>query len=162
MDIRAPEEQTEGTRSQVLRWLKAVGDSVAEHEPLIEIETDKVTVEVAAPASGVLREILKAEQEEIAPGEVLGRMEIADAGQAFDTSARAGNQGDRRSTAAAAREERAEGGSAAVAATLVAAANEERVRAGTSLSPAVRRLMAERGLDSTAIRGTGEDGRITV
>src|SRR6266545_1148749 len=78
LDIRAPAEQTEGTRSQVLRWLKTVGDSVAEHEPLIEIETDKVTVEVAAPASGVLREIVKAEQQEIAPGDVLGRIEAAD------------------------------------------------------------------------------------
>jgi 2-oxoglutarate dehydrogenase E2 component (dihydrolipoamide succinyltransferase) len=76
LDIRAPADQTEGTRSQVLRWLKAVGDSVSEHEPLIEIETDKVTVEVAAPASGVLREIVKGEQEEIEPGEVLGRLEM--------------------------------------------------------------------------------------
>ncbi|MEP7247777.1 MAG: biotin/lipoyl-containing protein, partial [Gammaproteobacteria bacterium] len=77
LDIRAPEEQTEGTRSQVLRWLKAIGDEVSEHEPLIELETDKVTVEIAAPASGVLREIVKGEQEEIAPGDVLGRIEVA-------------------------------------------------------------------------------------
>src|SRR4030081_4070949 len=75
MEIRAPAEQTEGTRSQVLRWLKNVGDSVAENEPLIEIETDKVTVEVASPGTGVLREIIKHEQEEIAPGELLGRID---------------------------------------------------------------------------------------
>src|SRR3954447_17620683 len=75
VDICAPADQTEGTRSQVLRWLKGVGDSVSEHEPLIEIETDKVTVEVAAPASGVLREIVKGEQDEIEPGDVLGRLE---------------------------------------------------------------------------------------
>ena len=61
----------------MLRWLKAIGDAVSENEPLIEIETDKVTVEVAAPASGVLREIVKAEQDEIAPGDVLGRIELA-------------------------------------------------------------------------------------
>jgi pyruvate/2-oxoglutarate dehydrogenase complex dihydrolipoamide acyltransferase (E2) component len=54
VDVRAPAEQTEGTRSQILRWLKQVGDAVAENEPLIEIETDKVTVEVAAPAAGTL------------------------------------------------------------------------------------------------------------
>src|SRR5689334_20340327 len=59
LEIRAPAEQTEGTRSQILRWLKQVGDPVSENEPLIEIETDKVTVEVAAPGSGVLREILR-------------------------------------------------------------------------------------------------------
>ncbi len=62
LDIRAPADQTEGTRSQILRWLKAVGEPVTEHEPLIEIETDKVTVEVPSPASGVLREIVKGEQ----------------------------------------------------------------------------------------------------
>src|SRR5512147_3125154 len=76
LDICAPADQTEGTRSQVLRWLKAVGETVAQHEPLIELETDKVTVEVPAPASGVLREIFKAEQDEIAPGDVLGRLEV--------------------------------------------------------------------------------------
>ena len=54
MDVRAPAEQTEGTRSQVLRWLKNVGEAVSENEPLIEIETDKVTVEVASPGSGAV------------------------------------------------------------------------------------------------------------
>src|SRR5580698_5053121 len=79
VEIRAPAEQTEGTRSQVLRWLKSIGETVAENEPLIEIETDKVTVEVASPGAGILREIVKGEQEEIAPGEVLGRIEAAEA-----------------------------------------------------------------------------------
>src|ERR1700738_3837907 len=79
VEIRAPAEQTEGTRSQILRWLKAVGESVTEHEPLIEIETDKVTVEVASPGSGTLREIFKHEQEEIGPGDLLGRIEAATA-----------------------------------------------------------------------------------
>ena len=85
LEVRAPAEQTEGTRSQILRWLKQVGDAVAENEPLIEIETDKVTVEVASPGAGVLREIVKGEQEEIAPGEVLGRIETA-AGAAAGTA----------------------------------------------------------------------------
>jgi 2-oxoglutarate dehydrogenase E2 component (dihydrolipoamide succinyltransferase) len=58
----------------VLRWLKAVGDTVTENEPLIELETDKVTVEVASPSAGVLQEILRREQEDVAPGEVLGRI----------------------------------------------------------------------------------------
>src|ERR1700744_3493395 len=72
VDVRAPAEQTEGTRSQILRWLKTVGEAVTENEPLIEIETDKVTVEVASPGTGTLREILKQEQDEIAPGDLLG------------------------------------------------------------------------------------------
>src|SRR5438874_3203439 len=77
VEIRAPAEQTEGTRSQILRWLKSVGESVTENEPLIELETDKVTVEVPSPGSGTLREILKQEQDEIGPGELLGRIEAA-------------------------------------------------------------------------------------
>src|SRR4051812_32705255 len=80
LDICAPADQTEGTRSQVLRWLKAVGEPVTQHEPLIELETDKVTVEVPAPASGVLREILKTEQDEIVPGDVRGGREVEGAG----------------------------------------------------------------------------------
>src|SRR5262245_53077164 len=79
IEIRAPAEETEGTRSQILRWLKQVGESVAENEPLIEIETDKVTVEVASPGSGVLREILRPEKEETAPGERRGVLDRAGA-----------------------------------------------------------------------------------
>ena len=76
VEIRAPSSaESEGTSSQILRWLKQVGEPVEENEPLIEIETDKVTVEVASPGNGVLREILKHEQDEIAPGELLGRLE---------------------------------------------------------------------------------------
>src|SRR5258707_4402614 len=92
VEIRAPAEQTEGTRSQILRWLKSVGDTVTENEPLIEIETDKVTVEVASPGSGTLREIFKQEQDEIGPGDLLGRIEGgASARGALAAGALAGN-----------------------------------------------------------------------
>src|SRR5690348_6554220 len=90
VEIRAPAEQTEGTRSQVLRWLKAVGDEVAQNEPLLELETDKVTVEVAAPGSGVLREILKREQEDVAPGDLLGRIGVDGASAGPSVSVMAG------------------------------------------------------------------------
>jgi 2-oxoglutarate dehydrogenase E2 component (dihydrolipoamide succinyltransferase) len=148
VEIRAPADQTEGTRSQILRWLRAIGDRVREHEPLIEIETDKVTVEVAAPASGVLREILKGEQEEITPGEVLGRLGPATgAGDSREQPASAANVtddgADRRSAAASPR-------------------TRDGARTPKALSPAVRRLLAERGLEPAAIRGSGEGGRITV
>ena len=78
IEVRAPKEQSEGTRSQVQRWLKNIGEPVAENEPLIEVETDKVTIEIPAPAGGVLREILKHEQEEIEPGELLGTIQAVD------------------------------------------------------------------------------------
>src|SRR5437588_1274476 len=148
VEIRAPSGETEGTRSQILRWLKRLGESVAENEPLIEIETDKVTVELASPGSGVLREILKQEQEEIAPGELLGRIESGAAAGAAAASAIA-------APAVVA---------SAAAGTAGAPARRER-RAGAAageLSPAVSRLLREHGLDAAAIRGTGPGGRVTV
>src|SRR5438128_1275057 len=150
VEIRAPSGETEGTRSQILRWLKRLGESVAENEPLIEIETDKVTVELASPGSGVLREILKQEQEEIAPGELLGRIE---------SGAAAGAAAAATPTIAAATVV-----ASAAAGTAGAPARRER-RAGAAageLSPAVSRLLRERGLDAAAIRGTGPGGRVTV
>src|SRR5437588_9968547 len=150
VEIRAPCGETEGTRSQILRWLKRLGESVAENEPLIEIETDKVTVELASPGSGVLREILKQEQEEIAPGELLGRIESGAAAGAAAVATPA--------IAAPAVVASAAGGSAG------APARRER-RAGAAageLSPAVSRLLRERGLGAPAIRGPGPGGRVTV
>jgi 2-oxoglutarate dehydrogenase E2 component (dihydrolipoamide succinyltransferase) len=154
VEIRAPSEQTEGTRSQVLRWLKRLGESVREHEPLIEIETDKVTVEVAAPATGVLREILKQEQDEVGPGELLGRLEpLSSAGAAGGTAAplAPGGAGPAREVAAAAQRD----GSGA-------APGVRRPRAEAAMSPAVRRLLSEHGLEAAAVGASGEGGRITV
>src|ERR1700675_1867511 len=67
----------EGTRATVLRWCKAVGDTVIKDEPLLELETDKVTVEVPAPVSGTLIEVLKAVDAEVSPDEVLARLRLA-------------------------------------------------------------------------------------
>jgi len=155
IEIRAPAEQTEGTRSQILRWLKQVGESVAENEPLIEIETDKVTVEVASPGAGVLREILRHEQEEIAPGELLGVL-VPASGTATDAAAPAQPRGAGAAPA---------GGEAAPTRAATGAGAEARAAgadATASLSPAVRRLLAEHGLSAAAVPGTGERGRLTV
>ena len=151
IEVRAPAEQTEGTRSQLLRWLKQPGDAVIENEPLIEIETDKVTVEVAAPATGVLREILKHEQDEIAPGELLGRIEAA--GVAVAAAAARPHAKDSTPGAGAP----SVSGAAGVASVPAAAA-----RGASELSPAVRRLLAEHGLEPGSVRGSGSAGRITV
>jgi 2-oxoglutarate dehydrogenase E2 component (dihydrolipoamide succinyltransferase) len=162
VEIRAPAEQTEGTRSQVLRWLKNIGETVAENEPLIEIETDKVTVEVASPGAGILREIVKGEQEEIEPGEVLGRIEaVAVAGATGDAAARAvvapvvDPAAQAVAVGSADTVSRGAQGMARGAAQQVGAA-------ATQLSPAVRRLLSENGLEPSAVRGTGQGGRITV
>jgi 2-oxoglutarate dehydrogenase E2 component (dihydrolipoamide succinyltransferase) len=147
-EVRAPSEQSEGTRSQVQRWLKNIGETVAENEPLIEVETDKVTIEIPAPAGGVLREILKHEQEEIEPGELLGMIQVA--GEAAATPAPA--------AAAPASRPAAPGAEVRIAALT---AHAEALSTGRS-SPAVRRLIAEHGLESAPIRGTGAGGRVTV
>jgi 2-oxoglutarate dehydrogenase E2 component (dihydrolipoamide succinyltransferase) len=156
VEIRAPLEQTEGTRSQVLRWLKREGDRVAEHEPLLEIETDKVTVEIASPGSGVLRQILKHEQEEIVPGELLGRLDSADAKPtAPAATAMPASTGSTGGAPQRAHQERA-GVSAR------SAAPHSEAAATAPLSPAVRRLLAEHALDVAEVSGSGPGGRITV
>jgi 2-oxoglutarate dehydrogenase E2 component (dihydrolipoamide succinyltransferase) len=188
VEIRAPAEQTEGTRSQVLRWLKSVGETVAENEPLIEIETDKVTVEVASPGAGILREIVKGEQEEIEPGEVLGRIEaVAAAGATGDAAAggvvapvvdpasQAVAVGGRTGDAAArgvvapvvdlASQTVGVGSAGTVSRGALGVAGGAGGQAGAAaaqLSPAVRRLLSETGLEASAVRGSGQGGRITV
>ena len=77
IEVRVPEEQ-EGTKAVVRSWLKKVGEAVAENDPLVELETDKVTQEVPAPAAGVLTEILLDTDAEAVPGAVLGRIAVAD------------------------------------------------------------------------------------
>jgi 2-oxoglutarate dehydrogenase E2 component (dihydrolipoamide succinyltransferase) len=76
-DVLVPPNR-EGTRATVLRWCKNVGDAVAKDEPLVELETDKVTVEIAAPADGTLMEILKQVDAEVNPDEVLARLSLED------------------------------------------------------------------------------------
>ena len=144
IDVLLPVDQAEGTRSQVLRWLKAVGDPVKRHEPLVEIETDKVTVEVPAPADGVLREIAAAEGTDVEPGALLGRVAPMATGSVSPSIA---------PTSTAAPKAAAESQAAATAGHR---ASSDR------MSPAVRRLLAEHGLDADAVRASGEGGRITV
>ena len=186
VEIRAPAEQTEGTRSQILRWLKSVGESVTANEPLIEIDTDKVTVEVPSPGSGTLLEIVRQEQDEIGPGELLGRIGAASAAAATngssDVVAEAGPAGISRdgmgngsaesataakglAVGATATGGLAAGGVATEAAGLAVgdaatggpAASDVTLKASAAaLSPAVRRLLAENGLAASQVRGTGQ------
>ncbi|WP_174801121.1 dihydrolipoamide acetyltransferase family protein [Martelella limonii] len=81
IDILAPIEQ-EGTRAVVRNWLKSVGDHVSHDDPLVELETDKVTQEVPAPAAGILAEILMQTGDDAAPGAVLGRLRLSEAAPA--------------------------------------------------------------------------------
>lgn len=152
VEIRAP-AHSEGTRSQVQRWLKSVGDSIEADEPLLEVETDKATVEIPSPARGVLCEILRQEREEIRPGELLGAIEIE------ATTAQGNAAIESAPSIAAPRPAHAAPKDLHTAALSAHAAAV--VSAGRT-SPAVRRLLEEHGLQASVVRGTGEGGRITV
>jgi len=87
IEVRVPDEQ-EGTKAVVRAWLRQVGDLVFENEPLVELETDKVTQEVPAPAAGVLAEIVLDTDAEAVPGALLARIE-ADSAVHADCEAKA-------------------------------------------------------------------------
>jgi 2-oxoglutarate dehydrogenase E2 component (dihydrolipoamide succinyltransferase) len=142
IEVRVPDEQ-EGTKAVVRAWLKQIGDAVAENDPLVELETDKVTQEVPAPAAGVLAEIVLETDAEAVPGALLARIEPN------GTPAEAGAQ-----------EAKPSSNSNAAAAD---AAPGPRPSPGNEnrLSPSVRRALQQNGIDPTRIRGTGRDGRIT-
>ena len=130
IDVLAPEEQ-EGTKAVVRNWLKAVGERVAPDDPLVELETDKVTQEIPAPAAGILSEILMQGGEKAEPGAVLGRIRQEEAATA-EPVAMATKQELRR----------------------VPAAVEH-------YSPAVRRAAEEYGIDPATVDGSGKGGRVT-
>ena len=142
IDVTAPVEQ-EGTKAIVKSWYVAVGETISEGEPLVELETDKVAVEVPAPATGVLAEILIDADGEAEPGGVLGRLsEGADAAIQSEEIKKMPPKANGN-------------GSAATLQNNHAFNREHR------LSPSVRRLVAEHDLDPAAIAGTGKGGRIT-
>ena len=145
IEVRLPEGQQEGSASSLARWLVAPGAVVKAHQPIAEIETDKVMVELAAPASGVLKETLKSEGDPIEPGEVIARIEEG-ATSAATASVPAGD----RSAPPVAR------ASGTPATGTVTGARDER------LSPAVRRMLEQYGLDPARIPGSGRGGRITT
>ena len=146
MDVVLPVDQIEGTTSAVSKWFKGVGDAVRKDDPLLEVTTDKVTVEIAAPTDGVLAEILKPEGESVEPGEVLGRIGAV-------VEAAPESPEPRGKTGA---------GHAAPPPVPGAAVGTPGGSAAGELSPAVRRLIQEHGLDPASIEGTGRGGRITV
>ena len=143
IEVRVPDEQ-EGTKAVVRAWLKAIGDQVAENDPLVELETDKVTQEVPSPAAGVLAEIVLDTDAEAVPGALLARIETEGSlAQAGVQEAKASTTSENVAPAGAPGPRPAPG------------KREER------LSPSVRRAVQQHGIDPTAIEGTGRNGRVT-
>jgi 2-oxoglutarate dehydrogenase E2 component (dihydrolipoamide succinyltransferase) len=148
IEVRVPDEQ-EGTKAVVRAWLRQVGDIVAENDPLVELETDKVTQEVPAPAAGVLAEILLDTDAEAVPGALLARIENnssvrPERGAERAVEGRSGQASDQRPSTALR--------------TNDAPSLQERE---TRLSPSVRRACLQHGIDPARIAGTGRNGRVT-
>lgn len=144
IEVRVPDEQ-EGTKAVVRAWLKAIGDAVAENDPLVELETDKVTQEVPAPAAGVLAEIVLDTDAEAVPGALLARIETDGA------PAQAGAQTERE-----ARVESVGEGALRATGPLPPQGHIE-----NRLSPSVRRACLQHGIDASRLQGTGRNGRVT-
>ena len=128
----------------VARWIKTTGDAVAADEPVVELETDKVTLEVPAPAAGTLGEIIAGEGATV---EVGASLAILNEGAA--------------PAAAPAAPAASEAASTPVSAASPAPAPAVATASDLPLSPAVRRLVEENNLNPATIRGTGVDGRLT-
>jgi 2-oxoglutarate dehydrogenase E2 component (dihydrolipoamide succinyltransferase) len=142
IEVRVPDEQ-EGTKAVVRAWLKQIGEVVAENDPLVELETDKVTQEVPAPVAGVLAEIVLDTDAEAVPGALLARIETSSPAQAGAQEAKPSNAPVEEAAGAAPGPRPSPGHS------------ESR------LSPSVRRACQQNGIDPTRIQGTGRNGRVT-
>ena len=146
-DIRVPTLGESVTEATVAKWFKKPGEAVKADEPLCELETDKVTVEVPAPASGILSEIVISQGETVQAGGILGRM----------------NEGAGATVAPAAPAAKSGNGASAPKATASAtppAAVAAAPAAGAPLSPAVRKIVTEAGVDPALIPATGPKGNL--
>jgi 2-oxoglutarate dehydrogenase E2 component (dihydrolipoamide succinyltransferase) len=159
-DILTPSLGESVTEATVARWTKKAGDAVKKDEVLIELETDKVSLEISAPSDGVLAEISAAEGATVTPGQVLGKVsEGGAAAAAPPPAAKPAEAAPAKPAPAPAPQAQPEPKPApapAPAAPAPAPAAE-----APPLSPSVQRIVAEAGLDPTGISGTGKDGRIT-
>ena len=145
VEIRVPTLGESVTEATIGKWFKHPGDPVAADEPLVELETDKVTIEVPAPAAGVLADIAAKDGETVAVGALLGQINegAPSASATVPASARRAEQ------KAAPREE-------PLKQSVTAGAAE-----ALPLSPSVRKMAAETGIDPPTLEGSGKDGRVT-
>jgi 2-oxoglutarate dehydrogenase E2 component (dihydrolipoamide succinyltransferase) len=136
-EVKVPTLGESVAEATIGEWLKKPGEAVALDEPIASLETDKVAVEVTAPAAGVMGQYLAKAGDNVAVGAVIATIEAGSGAAATPAPA-----------AAAA---------PAPAAAVPAAASAE----ASTLSPAVRRAVLEHGIDPASIKGTGKDGRLT-
>ncbi|GLK73795.1 2-oxoglutarate dehydrogenase complex dihydrolipoyllysine-residue succinyltransferase [Ancylobacter dichloromethanicus] len=147
-EIRVPTLGESVTEATIGKWFKKAGDAVAADEPIVELETDKVTIEVPAPAAGVLSEIIAADGETVGVGALLGSIgEGAGAAKAAPAPAKAEAPKANVATADAPR---------------VDAPKPEAAKAAAGANgPAVAKLAAESGINPALLAGSGKDARVT-
>src|SRR5713101_6909170 len=148
-EIRVPTLGESVTEATIGRWFKKPGDTVAVDEPLVELETDKVTIEVPAPSAGTLGEISAKDGETVAVGALLGQINDGAAGAAAKPAA-----APAKAAAPAAPPPPA-------AAAAPAAAAQKAPPTDAPLAPSVRKISAESGIDAATVPGSGKDGRVT-
>ena len=151
VDVLAPVEQ-EGTKASVKAWLKRVGERVEAGEPIVELETDKVAMEVPSPAAGVLAEVLVQDGQDADKGAVLGRLTVGLEAEA--APADVASSGVEAVAAAV--------GAASPPASAPLARSIASFDPALRLSPSVRRLLLEAGLDPADVPATGKGGRLTA
>src|SRR5882757_6193235 len=152
-EIRVPTLGESVTEATIGKWFKQPGDPVAVDEPLVELETDKVTIEVPAPAAGMLGDIAAKDGETVAVGALLGQIKEGEGAPSKTTPAPLGRPDQKTDTTA----------------PINAAEEEPRPRPETGskpaddarVAPSVRRLAAETGVDASTVPGSGKDGRVT-
>jgi 2-oxoglutarate dehydrogenase E2 component (dihydrolipoamide succinyltransferase) len=140
LEVQVPQLSESVAEATLLQWHKKVGEAVARDENLIDIETDKVVLELPAPAQGVIVEIVKGDGSTVVAGEVIARI---------DTEATASVA----APAAAASAARAPQAAAAPAAAATSS--------GSIAMPAAAIMLSENKLSADAVSGTGKDGRVT-
>lgn len=150
-EIKVPALGESVTEATVAQWFKQPGDAVTVDEPLVELETDKVTVEVPAPASGVLSDVFVKPGETVGIGAVLGAIGEGAGKPAAKPAAK--KEEPKKAAAPAAKP--------AAPAAVPAAAAAPVAKAEAPLAPSVRRLAEESGIEPARVAGTGKDGRVT-
>ena len=148
IDINVPTLGESVSDATIARWIKKAGDAVAADEPIVELETDKVTLEVPSPVAGKLGEIIAAEGETVEVGALLARVEEGAAG-----AKPAPKQDAPKSAPVKAADE--------TPAPVAASASVPAAIDSSDLSPAVRRLVDEHKLNPANIAATGVGGRLT-
>ncbi|HEX7741785.1 MAG TPA: 2-oxoglutarate dehydrogenase complex dihydrolipoyllysine-residue succinyltransferase [Sphingobium sp.] len=142
-EVKVPTLGESVTEATVGQWLKKPGEAVKADEPIVSLETDKVAVDVPAPVAGTLGDIIAKEGDTVNVGALLAMINAGGAAAAAPAAAPAAKA------------------EAAAPAPVASAPVDEDEGGSLTLSPAVRRLVLEHGLDPSKIKGTGKDGRLT-